>query len=446
VTVSAKVQSIGQLAVSDAATLPIGAKAPDFEGLLGVDGKAYSLASFRDADVVVLAFISNRCPTAQAYTERMNALQAEYGPRGVQLVAINSNDPSLYSAESYQRMAGHARANRFTFPYLHDVGQVVARAFGPTCTFHIFVLDRGRRLRYEGRFDDARVPKNVTTTDLANAVDDLLAGRDVSVARTPAFGCSLDLTAVRPPRSHWLIEPTLWAAAGGAWLVLAGTELTGTAALLHHHSLLEDGPPLPFAISLFAVSWLLMVAAMMLPASMSAIQTYGAVTTVRDRSSAALAGFMGSYFVLWLAFGIACFLGDGLLHRIVDASPWLTQHSFVVQAGLLGMAGLYQFMPLKQSFLAACRHGTSTGGSDRFGLKAGVLHGIDCIASSGPLMLVMFAAGTANLVWMVALTAVMVYETTGRNGIAVSRFAGAVLLLLATFALANTGLPGWLPG
>ena len=132
--------------------------------------------------------------------------------------------------------------------------------------------------------------------------------------------------------------------------------------------------------------------------------------------------------------------------EFVDASPWLTQHSFVVQAAVLGMAGLYQFMPLKQRFLAACRHGTSTGGIDPYGLKAGVLHGVDCIASSGPLMLVMFAAGTANLIWMVALTAVMVYETTGRNGLAVSRFAGAVLLLLATFALANTGLPGWLPG
>lgn len=445
-TLGAKVQSIGQLAVVETATLPIGAKAPAFDGLLGVDGKAYGLGSFRDAKLVVLAFISNRCPTAQSYTDRMKALQAEYGPRGVQLVAINSNDPSLYSTESFPRMVGHARANGFTFPYLHDVGQAVARAYGPTCTFHVFVLDRGRRLRYEGRFDDARVPKNITTTDLADALDDLLAGREVAVARTNAFGCSLDLTAAAPGSPHWLVEPMLWAGIGGAWLLSVAAELTGSAALLHHHSLLEDGPPLPVAMSLFAVSWIVMVTAMMLPASLSAIQTYGTVAAVRGQSRSALPGFIGSYFGLWLLFGLACLIGDGVLHRMVDASPWLTQHSFVVQAAVLGMAGLYQFMPLKQRFLAACRHGTSTGGSDRLGLKAGVLHGIDCIASSGPLMLVMFAAGTANLVWMVALTAVMVYETTGRNGLAVSRFAGAVLLLLATFALANTGLPGWLPG
>jgi predicted metal-binding membrane protein len=372
-------------------------------------------------------------------------LQAEYGPRGVQLVAINSNDPSLYSAESYQRMVGHARSSGFAFPYLQDVGQVVARAFGPTCTFHTFVLDRRRRLRYEGRFDDARVPKNVTTSDLANALDDLLAGREVSIQQTQAFGCSLDITAVRPPRAHWLVEPTLWAAIGGAWLLLVGAQLSGTAGLLHHHSLLEDGPLLTVAVALFAISWTVMVAAMMLPASLGSFRAYGSVAAVRGRAGA-MAGFMGSYFALWLAFGLAAFAGDGVLHQIVDASPWLTQHSFVVQAAVLGMAGVYQFTPLKQRFLQACRHGTSVGGSDPYGLKAGVLHGLDCIASSGPLMLVMFAAGTANLLWMAGLTAVMVYETSGRNGLAVSRFGGAVLLLLATFALTNMGLPGWLPG
>jgi peroxiredoxin len=175
------------------ATLPIGALGPDFAGLLGVDGRRYSLADFGERDIVVLVFTSNRCPTAKAYAERLNDLQARYGPREVQLVLLNSNDPHLYPDESYARMVERADEDRMTFPYLLDAGQRVARAYGPTRTFHAFVLDRRRRLRYEGRFDDARLPERVTTSDLANALDDVLAGRPVRVAQTRPFGCSLDL-------------------------------------------------------------------------------------------------------------------------------------------------------------------------------------------------------------------------------------------------------------
>lgn len=175
------------------ATLPIGASAPAFEGLLGTDGRSHGLAGLADREALVLIFSSNRCPTAKAYAERMNALQREYGPRSVQLLAINANDPSLYPDERYQRMVERAEEDGYTFPYLVDEGQRVAKAYGPTCTFHVFVLDRQRRLRYQGRFDDARLPARVTTSDVRNALDDLLAGREVRVATTRAFGCSLDL-------------------------------------------------------------------------------------------------------------------------------------------------------------------------------------------------------------------------------------------------------------
>jgi peroxiredoxin len=174
-------------------TLPIGAPAPAFDGLLGTDGTRHGTADLVDRDVLVLIFSSNRCPTAKAYGERMNELQARYGPRGVQLIAINSNDPHLYPEESYARMVETATEQGYSFPYLWDEGQRVARAYGPTRTFHVFVLDRERRLRYEGRFDDARLPGRVTSHDLANALDDLLAGRPVRVERTRPFGCSLDL-------------------------------------------------------------------------------------------------------------------------------------------------------------------------------------------------------------------------------------------------------------
>jgi peroxiredoxin len=173
-------------------TLPIGAPSPAFDDLLATDGERYGLSRLADREAIVLIFSSNRCPTAKAYAGRMNALQAEYGPRGVQLLAINSNDPHLYPDEAFDRMADRAREDDYTFPYVVDPGQALARAFGATCTFHVFVLDRARHVRYEGRFDSARLAENVTSHDLRNALDDILAGRDVQVPVTRPFGCSLD--------------------------------------------------------------------------------------------------------------------------------------------------------------------------------------------------------------------------------------------------------------
>ena len=174
------------------ATLPIGAPGAAFEGLLGTDGRRYGFSSFAERDVLVLIFSSNRCPTAKAYAERMNALQRECGPRGAQLLAVNSNDPHLYPDESYSRMVERAAEDGYTFPYLVDDGQRLAKAYGATCTFHVFVLDRERRLRYQGRFDNSRIAANVTSHDLRNALDDVLARRDVRVTTTRPFGCSLD--------------------------------------------------------------------------------------------------------------------------------------------------------------------------------------------------------------------------------------------------------------
>ena len=192
-------EAIPQLQVAPAvssgapATLTIGGQGPSFDGLLDVDGERYAMADFAGHAILVLIFSSNRCPTAKAYTDRLNELQAKYGPHGVQLVMINSNDPHLYPEESYARMVSLSREMGYTFPYLFDDGQYVARAYGPTRTFHVFALDRERRLRYEGRFDDARVAASVTTHDLADALDDMLAGEPVRVPKTKPFGCSLDI-------------------------------------------------------------------------------------------------------------------------------------------------------------------------------------------------------------------------------------------------------------
>ncbi len=122
----------------------------------------------------------------------MISLQRSYGGKGVRLVAINSNNAYMYSEESFAEMARRAREKGFNFPYLRDEDQSVARSYGAVCTFHVFALDERRRLRYRGRFDDSRNPEKVTSHDLRDALDELLAGRNVKVPDTIPFGCSLD--------------------------------------------------------------------------------------------------------------------------------------------------------------------------------------------------------------------------------------------------------------
>jgi hypothetical protein len=172
--------------------IPIGAVAPVVDGLLGTDGLRHSVKDGPGTAATVVVFSSNRCPTAKAYDGRMNALQREYAPLGVSVIAINSNDPHLQPDESYARMVDRAADGGFTFPYVVDTGQSVAKAFGASCTFHVFLLDGSRRVRYQGRFDDSRIPERVKSHDLLDALDDVLADRPVRQAVTRPFGCSLD--------------------------------------------------------------------------------------------------------------------------------------------------------------------------------------------------------------------------------------------------------------
>jgi hypothetical protein len=175
--------------------LTIGADGPPFDDLLGTDGRRYGFSDFADRKALVLIFSSNRCPTVKAYEPRMVALDSDYRESGVGLVAINSNNPHLYPDERYERMIERAAEGGYTFPYVVDAGQRVARAYGARCTFHAFLLDRDRRLRYQGRFDDSRLAERVTTHDLRDAIDDVLAGREVRRPITRPFGCSLDFVS-----------------------------------------------------------------------------------------------------------------------------------------------------------------------------------------------------------------------------------------------------------
>ncbi|MBN2292472.1 MAG: redoxin domain-containing protein [Pirellulales bacterium] len=200
-------------------TLAIGSAAPDFN-LPGVDGKTYHLSDFKDAKVLVVIFTCNHCPTAQAYEPRIIKMHADYRKKGVALVAISSNDPLALRldeqgytdiGDSFEDMKLQAKRRGFKFPYLYDGDtQRVATAFGALATPHVFIFDAERKLRYNGRIDDAdiRPPKS---RDARNAIDDLLAGRPVAVPKTRVYGCSTKWSdkreTVKSSTEKWNAEP-----------------------------------------------------------------------------------------------------------------------------------------------------------------------------------------------------------------------------------------------
>jgi peroxiredoxin len=185
-------------AADDPTPLAIGADAPDFR-LPGVDGKTYTLDDFRDAKVLAIIFTCNHCPTAQAYEARIARLHADYKDRGVAVVAISPNDPKAVRldelgytdlGDSFEDMKVRARDHKFEYPYLYDGDtQETARAYGVLATPHVYLFDSDRKLRYVGRFDDGEV-KPPKSHDAPNAVEALLADKDVPVATTRVFGCS----------------------------------------------------------------------------------------------------------------------------------------------------------------------------------------------------------------------------------------------------------------
>lgn len=179
--------------------LEIGAAAPDFD-LPGVDGKRYRLNDFAEAKVLVIVFTCNHCPTAQAYEERIKKLTADYKDKGVALVAISPNDPLAVRLDelgytdlndSFEEMKIRAEHKEFNFPYLYDgETQEVSRRYGPPATPTVYIFDAKRRLRYVGRVDDSEREERIKSKDARNAIDALLAGQPVAVAKTRMFGCS----------------------------------------------------------------------------------------------------------------------------------------------------------------------------------------------------------------------------------------------------------------
>jgi peroxiredoxin len=200
-------------------TLAIGSKAPDFK-LPGTDGNTYSLASFAKAKILVVVFTCNHCPTAQAYEDRIIQLTTDYKNKGVQVVAIMPNDPTSvrldelgYSDlnDSYTEMKLRHKQKKFNFPYLYDgKTQSTAKAYGPVATPHVFIFDDKRMLRFQGRIDDVENPlKAPRIADTRAALDEIIAGKEVTNKTTKVFGCSIKWAS----KSNWIKEyEKKWAA------------------------------------------------------------------------------------------------------------------------------------------------------------------------------------------------------------------------------------------
>ncbi|MBN2350022.1 MAG: redoxin domain-containing protein [Bacteroidales bacterium] len=184
----------------DVKTLEIGAQAPEFS-LPDVNGDFISLDDFSDAEVLVILFICNHCPTAQAYEDRIISFTDDYKNKNVSVVAImpNSNAGLLleecgYSDldDSYEAMGIRYKYKGYNFPYLYDGdNEAVSIQYGPVATPHAFVFDKDRKLQYVGRLDASEKPGTANAEDLRNAVDEILSGKPVTTPVNKAFGCSV---------------------------------------------------------------------------------------------------------------------------------------------------------------------------------------------------------------------------------------------------------------
>jgi len=164
---------------------PIGSTINDFK-LPDADGAMHTLASLKGKNGAVLIFIATRCPISNGYNERMEKLSQDYKARGINVIGINSN-----STEPISEVKSHAAEKGLTFTILKDDGNKIADRFGAGHTPEAYVLDANNKLVYHGRIDNSLKIENVTSNDLRDALDEMLAGKTISKTGGAAFGCSI---------------------------------------------------------------------------------------------------------------------------------------------------------------------------------------------------------------------------------------------------------------
>jgi peroxiredoxin len=180
------------MSLTPSTMLALGTTAPDFK-LPDTDGKVISLADFKDKSALLVLFICNHCPYVKHIRTGLAQLARDYLPKHVAIVGINSNDTENYPEDSPAKMKTEVKSAGYTFPYLYDEFQAVAKAYRAACTPDIYLFDSNHKLVYRGQFDDSR-PGNglpVTGKDLRVALDAVLAGKPVPLPQKASVGCNI---------------------------------------------------------------------------------------------------------------------------------------------------------------------------------------------------------------------------------------------------------------
>jgi peroxiredoxin len=180
------------MALTSSTMLPLGTQAPNFR-LPDTDGKPVGLEDFRQAPATLIIFLCNHCPYVKHIRHELARLAEEYQQKGMAVIGINSNDVANYPEDRPELMAREKAEIGYTFPYLYDETQQVAKAYNAACTPDFYVFDKSRKLAYRGQLDDSR-PGNaiaVTGRDLRSALDTVLAGEPAAADQRPSMGCNI---------------------------------------------------------------------------------------------------------------------------------------------------------------------------------------------------------------------------------------------------------------
>ena len=179
------------MALLESTMPPLGTSAHDFS-LEGIDSKIYSLKSYSEKEIIVIIFMCNHCPYVKAVLKRIIELQNEFIYHGVQFIGINPNDATRYPDDSLENMKIIAKENDFSFPYLIDPSQEVAKSYNAVCTPDLYVYGKNRKLVYRGRIDDNwEDSEKVTQQDLKLALENILSGETITSKQIPSMGCSI---------------------------------------------------------------------------------------------------------------------------------------------------------------------------------------------------------------------------------------------------------------
>lgn len=181
------------MALTPSNMLPLGTTAPDFNLINTVDNKYVSLQSAKGVNGTLVMFICNHCPFVKHVNAQLSQLAKDYLDKGINCIAISSNDVENYPDDAPHLMKENAEVHDFIFPYLYDETQDIAKAYDAACTPDFYIFDKALKLVYRGQLDDSRPgnDKPVTGNDIREAIDAMIAGVKISEVQKPSIGCNI---------------------------------------------------------------------------------------------------------------------------------------------------------------------------------------------------------------------------------------------------------------